>query len=152
MWHRYCLLKHVIEGKIERRMGVMVRRGRRRTQLLDGIKETKDTEKWKRKQHIAKCGEVSSEESMDMSQSRLRNGRKKEWMDEWMSKHKFTPKSANYRTVPMRFNTPTFFYWRHNTLLVLACLSIHSHLTPNLNLHFSHMVYVDMTATALPRS
>jgi hypothetical protein len=32
---RNCLLKHVIEGKIER----MVRRGRRRTQLLDDIGE-----------------------------------------------------------------------------------------------------------------
>jgi len=33
--HRNCLLKHVIEGKIEER--VTVRRGRRRKQLLDDV-------------------------------------------------------------------------------------------------------------------
>ena len=35
--HRNCLLKHVIEGKIEG----TGRRGRRRKQLLDDIKETR---------------------------------------------------------------------------------------------------------------
>jgi hypothetical protein len=44
---RNCLLKHVIEGKIKGRMEVMVRRGRRRKQLLDELKETRGYEKLK---------------------------------------------------------------------------------------------------------
>jgi hypothetical protein len=36
---RNCLLKHVIEGKIEGWIKVTGRRGRRRKQLLDDIKE-----------------------------------------------------------------------------------------------------------------
>jgi len=40
---RNCLLKHSFEAKIERRIGVMERRGRRRKQLLDGLKKTEDT-------------------------------------------------------------------------------------------------------------
>jgi hypothetical protein len=36
---RDCLIKHAIEGKIEGRMEVTERRGRRRKQLLDGFKE-----------------------------------------------------------------------------------------------------------------
>ena len=35
---RSCLLKHVIEGKIEGRIEVRDRRGRRREQLLDDFK------------------------------------------------------------------------------------------------------------------
>jgi hypothetical protein len=38
---RNCLLKHVIEGKIERRIEMNVRRGRRRKQLLEDRKETR---------------------------------------------------------------------------------------------------------------
>jgi hypothetical protein len=34
-----CLLKHVIEGKLEGRIEVTERRGRRRKQLLDDLKE-----------------------------------------------------------------------------------------------------------------
>jgi hypothetical protein len=33
-----CLLKHVIEGRIEEKLEVIGRRGRRRKQLLDGFK------------------------------------------------------------------------------------------------------------------
>jgi alpha-D-ribose 1-methylphosphonate 5-triphosphate synthase subunit PhnL len=36
---RNCLLKHVIEGKLEGRIEMTGRRGRRRTQLLDNLKE-----------------------------------------------------------------------------------------------------------------
>ena len=36
---RDCLLKHVIEGKVEGRIEVTVRRGRRRRKLLDDLKE-----------------------------------------------------------------------------------------------------------------
>jgi hypothetical protein len=38
---RNCLLKHVIEGKLEGRIEMMGRRGRRRKQLLDDLKEKK---------------------------------------------------------------------------------------------------------------
>jgi hypothetical protein len=36
---RNCLLKHIIEGKIEERIEVMGRRGGRCKQLLDDLKE-----------------------------------------------------------------------------------------------------------------
>jgi hypothetical protein len=36
---RNCFLKHVIEKKIDGRIAVTVRRGRRRKQLLDDVKE-----------------------------------------------------------------------------------------------------------------
>jgi hypothetical protein len=38
---RNCLLKHVIEGKLEGRIVTTGRRGRRRKQLLDDLKEKK---------------------------------------------------------------------------------------------------------------
>ena len=44
---RNCLLKHVIEGKIERRIEVMGRRGRRRKQLLHDLKEKRACSKFK---------------------------------------------------------------------------------------------------------
>jgi hypothetical protein len=40
-WRRNCLLKRVIEGKIEGRIEVTGRRGRRRKQLLDDLNETR---------------------------------------------------------------------------------------------------------------
>jgi hypothetical protein len=40
---RNCLLKHVIEGKLEGRIEMTGRRGRRRKQLLDDLKENKVT-------------------------------------------------------------------------------------------------------------
>jgi hypothetical protein len=45
---RNCLLKHVIEGKLDGRIEVMGRRGRRRKQLLDDLKEKKRN--WKLKE------------------------------------------------------------------------------------------------------
>ena len=39
--HRKCLLKHIIEGKIEGRIEVTGRQRRRRKQLLDDLKETR---------------------------------------------------------------------------------------------------------------
>jgi len=44
---RTCFLKHVIEGKIERRILVMGRRGRRRKQLLHDLKEKRACSKLK---------------------------------------------------------------------------------------------------------
>jgi len=46
---RNCLLKHVIEGKIE----VTGRQGRRRKQLLDDLK--KNREYWKLKEEALDC-------------------------------------------------------------------------------------------------
>jgi hypothetical protein len=45
---RNCLLKHVIDGKIEGRMEVTGRRGRRRKHLLYDLKKT--TDYWKLKE------------------------------------------------------------------------------------------------------
>jgi hypothetical protein len=41
IWRRNRLIKHVIEGKIEGRMAVTGRGGRRHKQLLDDLKETR---------------------------------------------------------------------------------------------------------------
>jgi hypothetical protein len=46
---RNCLLKQVIEGKIEGRIEVTERRERRRKQLLDDLKETRGYYKLKEK-------------------------------------------------------------------------------------------------------
>ena len=43
--HGKCLLKHVIGGKVEGRIIVTGRRGRRSKQLLDDTKETNNTGK-----------------------------------------------------------------------------------------------------------
>jgi len=44
---RNCLVKHVIEGKVEGRIEVMGRRGRRRKQLPEDLKEKKGYRKLK---------------------------------------------------------------------------------------------------------
>jgi hypothetical protein len=46
---RNCLLKHVIEGKIDGRIEMRGRRGRRRMQLLDDLKEKRSYWKLKEK-------------------------------------------------------------------------------------------------------
>jgi hypothetical protein len=50
---RNCLLKHVIEGKMEGKIGVTGRRGRRRKQLLDDLKEERGY--WKLKEEALEC-------------------------------------------------------------------------------------------------
>jgi hypothetical protein len=40
---RNCLLKHVIEGKLEGRIEITGRQGRRHKQLLDDLREREDT-------------------------------------------------------------------------------------------------------------
>jgi hypothetical protein len=62
MLRRNCLLKYVIEGKTEGRIEVTGRRGRRRKQLLDDLKEKR--EYWKMK-----------EEALDRNLWRTRFGR-----------------------------------------------------------------------------
>jgi hypothetical protein len=59
---RNCLQKHVIEGKLEGRIELTGRRGRRRKQLLDDLKEKKRY--WKLK-----------EEALDRTLGRSRFGR-----------------------------------------------------------------------------
>jgi hypothetical protein len=59
---RNCLLKHVIEGKLEGRVEMMGRRGRRRKQLLDDLEEKRRY--WKLK-----------EEALDRTVWRTRFGR-----------------------------------------------------------------------------
>jgi hypothetical protein len=59
---RNCLIKHVIEGKIEGTVKVTGRQGRRRKQLLDDLKETRGY--WKLK-----------EEALDRTLWRTRFGR-----------------------------------------------------------------------------
>jgi hypothetical protein len=49
-----CLLKYVVEGKIEARIEAMGRRGRRGKQLLDDLKETRGY--WKlREEALDRC-------------------------------------------------------------------------------------------------
>jgi hypothetical protein len=49
IWHRNCLLKHVIEGKIEGNKKVTGRRGIRRTHLLGDLEGTRGFWKLKEK-------------------------------------------------------------------------------------------------------
>jgi hypothetical protein len=51
--HRNCLLKHVVEGKLEGRVDMTGRRGRRRKQLLDDLKEKRRY--WKLKEEALDC-------------------------------------------------------------------------------------------------
>jgi hypothetical protein len=47
IFRRNCLLKHVIEGKLQGRMEVKVRHGRRCKQLLDNLNEKRSYCKFK---------------------------------------------------------------------------------------------------------
>ena len=63
MWRRKCLLKHVNDDKIDRKIGGTGRRGRKRKHILDDLKE---------KEKIVKLERESTrshplEETMDMS-------------------------------------------------------------------------------------
>jgi hypothetical protein len=51
--HRNCLLKHVIEGKLEGRIEMTGRQGRTRKQLLDDLKEKRRY--WKLKEEAQDC-------------------------------------------------------------------------------------------------
>jgi hypothetical protein len=77
---RNCLLWQVIEGKIKGRIEVTGRRGRRRTKLLDDLKERRGYSHLK-------------EEAVDHTMWRARSGRgfglvmrqTTKWMNEWMN-------------------------------------------------------------------
>jgi hypothetical protein len=64
---RNCLLQRVIEGKIQGGIEVTGRRGRRRRNLLDDLKERRGYSHLKRKLWTALCGELASEEALDLS-------------------------------------------------------------------------------------
>ena len=70
---RNCLLKHVIEGKIERRVEVTVTRGRRRKQALDDLKKSRGYWKLKEEAPDRTLWEPVLEEAVDLSWDRLRN-------------------------------------------------------------------------------
>jgi len=62
-----CFLKHVIERKIDGKIKVTGRRRKRCKQLLEDLKEKRRYWKLKSKHYIALCGELASEEAMDLS-------------------------------------------------------------------------------------
>jgi hypothetical protein len=64
---RNCLLKHVIEGKIEGRIEVMGIQGIRREQLLEGLKERKGYWQLKEVALIVFYEELAIDEAMDLS-------------------------------------------------------------------------------------
>ena len=61
---RNCILKHVIDGKIAGRIESTGRRGRRRKQLLDDLKEKTGCRKLKEE---ALYGRLTFEEAIDLS-------------------------------------------------------------------------------------
>ena len=66
IWLRNWFLKYVIEGKIEGRIEVTGRRGRRRNQLLDDLKGEK-TGYWKQRKHkIVLCGQFAAEGAISL--------------------------------------------------------------------------------------
>jgi hypothetical protein len=67
MWCRNCLLKHVTEGKIEGRIEVMARQGRRCKKLLDDLEEKRGYCKLQEEALDPVCGELALEEAMDLS-------------------------------------------------------------------------------------
>jgi hypothetical protein len=63
---RNCLLKHVIGGKLERRIEMTGRRGRRRKQLLDDLKEKRRYWKWKEEALDPTRWRTRFDEAMDL--------------------------------------------------------------------------------------
>ena len=62
---RNCLLKGIIEGKIEGRVEVMGRRGRRSKQLLDVLREKIAYGRLEEEVLDRTCGELVLEEAVD---------------------------------------------------------------------------------------
>jgi hypothetical protein len=68
IWHRNCLIKHVIEEKIEGTIEMTGRQGRRRKQLLDELKEKGGYYEYKEEAvDRSVCGELALEEAMGLS-------------------------------------------------------------------------------------
>jgi hypothetical protein len=64
---RNCLLKHVIEGKIEERIEVTKNEEEDISTYWMPLRKYEDTEHRKRKHQIALCGELALEEATDLS-------------------------------------------------------------------------------------
>jgi hypothetical protein len=64
---RNCCLKYVTEGKVEGMIDVTGRRGKRRMQLLDDLKEKRRYWNCKRKHLISLSGERALEEAVGLS-------------------------------------------------------------------------------------
>jgi hypothetical protein len=62
---RNCLLKHAIEGKLEGRTEMTGRRGRRRKQLLDDLKEKRRYRKLK-EEALDRTRELALEEATEL--------------------------------------------------------------------------------------
>ena len=60
-------MKHLIAGKTERRNEVTGRKGRRRKQLLNDLKEKRGFWKLKDETLVALCGQLALEEAVDLS-------------------------------------------------------------------------------------
>ena len=60
---------HLVEGKEEEEK----KQGRKRQQLLAGLKDQQDIAIWKRKHLIALSGDLTLEEHIDYSQDKVRN-------------------------------------------------------------------------------
>jgi hypothetical protein len=73
IWRRNCVLKHIIEGNMERRIEVMERRGIKSKQLLEDLKETGGCRKLKPKHKIVLCGALPLEETNGPVIRQLRN-------------------------------------------------------------------------------
>jgi len=67
---RNCLIKHIIEGKREGKVKVTRRLRRRRKELLDDLKAKVYIENWMTKYYITLSGELTLEDSMDLSDQR----------------------------------------------------------------------------------
>jgi hypothetical protein len=64
---RNCLLKDIIEGKIEGRVDVMGRRGRRSKQLPDALRGKRGYGELEEEALDRTCGELALEEAVNLS-------------------------------------------------------------------------------------
>jgi hypothetical protein len=65
--HRNCLLKHVVEGKINERIGVKGRQGRISKQLRYDPRKTREYCKLKEAPRLALCTGMALEQALDLS-------------------------------------------------------------------------------------
>jgi hypothetical protein len=56
--HRNCLLKLIVKGNIEETLNATERRGRRRNQIMDNLKERRGYWKLKEEELDSKCEEI----------------------------------------------------------------------------------------------
>jgi len=85
--HLLCrngLLKHIIEGNIEGRSELKVRRGRKHKQLLDNFIKKEYIRNWKGKHQVGQCDLFALEGIIDLSEGRLRNERMNEWINKFI--------------------------------------------------------------------